>query len=184
MEYVTTLDLADLAKALRSDELAALRAAILRLSLFSHAPTVGYDGMSHSSTEHPGGRRPPGEPDLPRRKDFEDYSENFRQKPAEWFVSRLRREARQMSRGRITVDEFIGRVSVLTADAERAIRDWQRTPPADQVKIQFQSSGAPTIEWRIKIARDKGTSRQVADRHGISHTSVLRYRREYRDIDP
>lgn len=175
--------LEDLAKVVRSAEIVALRAAITRLSLVSHAPTVGYDAASRSSTEHPGGGRPPGEPDLPRRKDFEDYSENFRQKPAEWFVTRFRREARQFGRGRITVTEMIERVSALTADAERALRDWQRTPPADQAQIQFQSSGAPTLEWRIKIARDKGTSRQVASRYGISHTSVLRYRRDYDDVD-
>lgn len=191
MEHVDTmptagpaLSRADLGKAFRSDEYAAFRAAILRLSLVSHAPTVSYDGMSRSSTESPGGGRPPGEPDLPRRRDFEDYSENFRQKPAEWFVTRLRREARQFGRGRITVHEFIERVSALTADAERALRDWQRTPPANQAQIQFQNVGVPTLEWRIKIARDKGTSRQIADRYGISHTSVLRYRREYANIDP
>jgi hypothetical protein len=168
-----------------------LKRALLRLSLMSHAGTVNYDASTSGASSEdtsPGGGRPSGAPDRPTRKDRVDFIENFRQKPAEWFVSEFNHVAERYVAGRLSIIEFDDKVVGLARAAVQAIRDWTRTPPAEQAQVQWQSApGAPdtpTLEWRIRIGNERGSSRHIATKYSLSHTTVLRYRNQYGGLAP
>lgn len=141
---------------------------LLDLSLVSHVRGVSYDtsggGKSASETS---GSIPPG--GIDRRGDKQD---NFRQKSADVFVRRLNGLLRRADR--ISAESAEATRDEILSDAETALRSWRRTP-----EIPGRDPDHGTRGWKIRIANDERPSRVVAGKYGISHVSVLRYRRDY-----
>lgn len=156
--------------ALTEDELAAhpatkaLRDVLIDLTMVSHVDGASYDA-SGGGEKRTGGERPPGGPD--RKGDRED---GYRQKSAGHFVARFGRLRRACARGRGREAELL---EILT-DARQALQDWRKAPSPERPRPEDL-----TEYHKAQIAADVRSARTVASEWGVSHVTVLRYRRRY-----
>lgn len=126
---------------------------VAQLELISHAPAANWGGTGRSS-EHPGGKRPPGGASAQ-----DDRHPEFAQKSYLYFKRRLRRCHTE------------GGFLAIAADAQKALDAWKRTPPP----------GKDTPSWRELIARDTRGAVAIAEEYGISRQTVWNIKCAYRD---
>lgn len=123
---------------------ARARTLVAQLEMVSHAPAMNLDSGAKSS-EHPGGKRPPGGP---CRKD--DMEPGYAQKSHLYF-------RRWLSRCH-TDGQFLA----LIAAAEEALDRWKRTPLAPK----------DSIAWRDQIVSDTRKASVIAKQYGITRQYV------------
>lgn len=144
----------------------ALRAVLIDLSLVSHVSGASYDA-SPGAKRSGGGARPPGGPD-----GRGDREEAYRQKTALHFARRFER-LRQRA-GRSSDERVAAALASILEDARAALQDWRKAPRSSRPRPEDL-----TDFDKAQIASDVRGARSVADEWGVSHTTVLRYRRRY-----
>lgn len=104
-----------------------------------------------------------------------DREPEYRQKSADHFARQLQAlvnglEKLSQSRAEEIRDEIF-------KEAAKALKDWRFTPDVPGLEPE-----RGTLQWKCKIANDVRSSRIVAGHYGVSHVSVLRYRKQYAGI--
>jgi len=148
-----------------------LAQVLLELSMVSHVSGTSTDSSGGGdSSDDIGGKRPPGGIDHKG-----DRSDAFRQKSADFFVQRYAGLVKGVSRMSDEVVEAI-RDEILL-EAESSLKDWRKTP-----EVAGKDPDWGTWEWKCRVADDPRPSRVVAGHYGISHVSVIRYRKQYKGV--
>ena len=145
-----------------------LRQVLTDLALVSHVRGTSYDSSGGGGARSDkSGTEPPGGVD--RRG---DKSGSYRQKSHLVFLRRLDGLAKSLDR--FTIDEAEAIRDEILDEAVACLRDWRKTP-----EVPGQDPDRGTYEWKVRVANDPRPSRAVAGFYGISHVSVLRYRKDY-----
>lgn len=149
-----------------------LRQTLLELSLVSHVRGVSYDSSGGSTPpKEKSGMRPPG--GLDHKGDRES---DYRQKSHNYFLRRF--EGLVSGLDRISDEKALGAVQEILDEAKSSLKDWRHTPRAESLTLERDS-----FEWKIAIAKDERSSRKVAKHYGVSHVTVLRYRKEFGNVE-
>lgn len=148
-----------------------LRQVLLDLSLVSHVRGVSHDSSGGGGgADETSGRLPPGGPD--RKGDSEP---TFRQKTHLHYIRRYEGLVRGLSQ--LSDSRAEGIRDEILSDARVALDAWRKTP-----RVPGRDPDHGTLQWKVRVANDPRSSRQVATTYGISHVTVLRLRKQYEGI--
>lgn len=181
--------------------LADIKQALIELELISHASTANLNKTGSRSSEHPSrilGYGSPGsnverlDSDLTtdERLSFESSYlsktvEHYKRRLEGWSSWNQRREERLYFHGllndpRLSEDERAAKLAELLTDIRETTRCWRFTPEP-QGRGLVPERG--TFYWKCMVADDdKGTLKQIHQRHQISRMTLWRYRQRYRGL--
>lgn len=136
--------------------------------MVSHVRGTAYDVSSSGGNGQP--LLPPG--GIDHRGDRQP---EYRQKSVDHFVQRWNGLVSRLDR--MGGEHAMAVRDEILREALAALKDWRRTPP-----IAGKDPDEGSFEWKCRVANDPRPSRVVAGQYGVSHVTVIRYRRQYAGV--
>lgn len=172
-----------------------IRQGLLELELVSHGRTASWgDKTSPDASDSIGGRKPSGSNvEYPRQDLTTDERRSFESSYLSKTVEHYRRKLEGrfdrhtgehrpglLDDPQLSDQERASQLEALLKDIRETVTCWRFTPPPQRAGVDPERG---TFYWKCMVADDdRGTLKQIHQRHQISRMTLWRYRQRYRGI--